>query len=1250
VVAVATLAGLLLHYTRPQNLRPLLERMLSHETGGEVRLGEARITAGGRLTLESMWVQVPGLAAQRADFARLFEAQQVEIQLDFSQLWRGELRVADLHLIGPELHVVEDLDRGQLNIEMLRMRRDEPAGERLRLTLPPAIELDSARVRFAQIKDGRLHTIDAMRLAGELQENPRQDRLYDFELREYDEAARVDAILTGSFNAAAPSLHLNLAGFRVATVHRQLVPPGFRDWWDQLKPTGRLPNLSVVMDADARGMLRLNRAVLELADVGLTPPYAEFSESDQPPAYAPRMTQVSGRFVATQDQVRIEDLTGLIEGVRYYASGRWGFGRRAAGTVALSTDPFTLERNPDFLASLPTLGKTIYDKLSPSGRFQISTRFHRPAVGEPLQLSGVVKLLDARASFYKFPYPLTNIRGLIGFDADAVRLQNLTAQTPGGGTVTLRGEISPPVDGGAVRMAVQARGVPFDETLREAFKPEDRAKLELFLNRPMLETLKAEGVVGRPEVTSETGDSLAQAAEADADWVPPAFELGGNVNADILIDRPRGKGPIKADVTTTVYAQGLSALFRGFPYPLTGESGTVIVERGKVTLNELVVVGPTGGRGVMRGQLIEDPQRPRRVISQVKIAEVDLPIDPLLIGAIRVPQRQIVEDLRLSGRVIGGVTLSSPEDPDDPDAPATLWRAEAQLVDAAAQPNGGDFRLNQIAGGFTIHNRGLTLREVVGRRGEARYELAGDFDWAGPVTEMGLDIDGRDVRVERALLDVLPPETEGRATLVTLAEDHQPDGRVDAQLRWRRTIGPVDVGASPSVRTDYRLDVQPQHLGLTLDTDRLEFPEVGGTLRVTPGQLELEQLRLGFSTGFTTLDGRVGLDGQLPTALTVTASADSHCPYTRKFLPPKASAVLDALEVTGDYRLTDARLLRRPTPGPGQTSLEFDARVRLVDTALTLGVPITQLHGNLQLELRQYADQALPRLDLALDARHLRAADRQIAPLSLAMSNHRQLERLHIEKALGGVYGGGMVASGSVPLRRDGSYRFDLTLSDVAVEPLIRPAEADPTHGQLPQVYAAWHNEPTPIAPAEPQPFSNLDRDLSSGLLSASLHLECPLDEPTARRGRGVMLIRDAQLYDRPLSTALLRATSLALPSGAPLDAAHARYLIEGDEVLFDELALTGPGLSITGGGTMTIPETGLDLVMVSRSTAGPRLGPVSDLIDLFKDELLAIHVTGTLAEPQTGVASLTGLTRGWDSTFSGTGATVNTADNIVGK
>ncbi|MEM9417434.1 MAG: hypothetical protein AAGA25_00085 [Planctomycetota bacterium] len=1239
---------LAVHYTRPHNLRPLLENLLSEELGGDLTIGRASLSWGGLLSLEHFWLDVPNLPKERDEFAKLFEAERLAVQLNFSKLWRGELKIDDIQIDHPQLHIIEDLDTGELNLEMLQLGDDDDEGpEGFNLTLPPAINLNAARVRFAQVQAGEFKTIEAVRLEGELRENPDQDSLFDFELLQYDSEARVDATLTGSLNTDAPSLNLNLDGFRIDASHRQLVPAGFRELWDQLQPTGKLPSLSIYMDANEQGQLQLDEAILELDNVAITPPYEELgrapSEPEQGMPYNPRMTEVSGRFVVRRDSVRVEDFTGNIEGIRYYASGSWGFDPESKGMIAVSTDPFTLDEDPKFLASLPMVGVKIFQRLRPSGKFQASTRFERQP-GESVEVSGVIKLLEARGMYHKFPFPIHNMRGVITFDRDTVRIDNLSGDGPNGGTVRINGEISPPADGAAVRIAVEARGVPFDEAIKNAFSEKRRKGVEMFFDPEMYAALVEEQVIRPSPVRDDVSDAepldLAS-IEVDPD-LPPVFDMGGPVDVDVLVDRAFGPDS-KYTTTVSIDARGVSALFRHWPYPLTGKSGKIVVGPGGITLNELVMESPTGGVGTLNGKIAQESKN-APMVPDLLISDADLPIDKLLLHSIRAEQRQTVVDLFPEGRLTGRSTVTRPNPEGN-----TQWRVYADVVNGTLRPFDGDYRLSAVAGKFVLGNDGLTLNNLNGQRGDAKLGITGYFDWGGDQDDFRLDVVGNNIRVEPALLDLLPPDEPIREKLVTLQENHSPAGNVDAELRWEKLdLFPADAETDKT----YLLKVRPKTFGMDFQGDRLEFSDMAGQLTVRPGTIDVDRLSAAFSTGTTEVNGLIGLDGVTPTALTLAANADTHCPYTRKFLPAKAVDVLNGLEVTGDYRLSDARLLYRPAPEPDQSSLELDARIDLVDTNLKLGVPLTHLQGKLEARIRQYPQHPKPLMAFDLYADELRASERRVAPLTVSLANTpKDPEHLRFDPMLGGVYGGVLVGAGSIPLNKEGSYRFDLTLSDVEVEPFLKPAAADPTHPEAPTVLSANNSDAsqsTPDQAAAPVPFSAMDRNLSTGLLSASLTIEAPLSDADARRGRGALLITDARLIDKPLSTALLRASNLTLPSGAPLKSASARYLVEGDTVRFDELSLAGPSLTIAGAGTMTLPQTDLNLVMVSRNTAAPRLGPVSDLVNLFKDELLAIRVTGTLESPKTNVTSLRGLQRGWQDLFGGQGATMDTRDNLV--
>ena len=411
--------------------------------GGEAHLDRAHLGFDGRLTIEGLTVGLPASLGHGPGYATLFDCQRIAVQLDIRRVWRGVVDAREVDIHQPRLHLVEDPQTGRLNLEDLPLPRG--GGSSVELRLPPRISLVGARARFATLDAAGVDRTDAvLRISGELREQADHPKRYDLALQTFGDDAVADAQLSGWVDTANPGLNLDLAGLAFNDSYRPFVPPAFRDLWDRLEPVGRVPTAAVNLETDSAGRIRLNRAVLEMSDVALTPPYAElglFDDDIAPraagPRYAPRMTRVNGRLIADEQSVRIENLTGTIEGINYHLSGTWGLDAATPGALTLQTDAFTVQRNPLFVSGLPAAAATVFARLEPSGRFRATTHVRRATPGGDVAVSGRLEVLDARALYAKFPFPIEGLRGEIRFDPDAVHLDGLTGRGPEGGVITL---------------------------------------------------------------------------------------------------------------------------------------------------------------------------------------------------------------------------------------------------------------------------------------------------------------------------------------------------------------------------------------------------------------------------------------------------------------------------------------------------------------------------------------------------------------------------------------------------------------------------------------------------------------------------------------------------------------------------------------------------------------------------------------------------------------------------------------------
>ena len=312
-------------------------------------------------------------------------------------------------------------------------------------------------------------------------------------------------------------------------------------------------------------------------------------------------------------------------------------------------------------------------------------------------------------------------------------------------------------------------------------------------------------------------------------------------------------------------------------------------------------------------------------------------------------------------------------------------------------------------------------------------------------------------------------------------------------------------------------------------------------------------------------------------------------------LPAAVLSVIDELNFDGAYEIHGAHLFHDPQQ---QTSYRFDATAALTNASAIVGVPMEKINADLTIQATSQSDSEWPNLDLRLNAKHMFAADRLISPLFVQIATGDREDRLIVRELIGHCYGGTLMGTGEILLGDAGLYRMNLVLQNVALNPFIYP-EKYPD---------GWSGSTDPTAPHGPDEYT--------GTIAASLGVQGPMDESPTFSGRGELEIRNSNLYEVPLSIALLQLLNISLPASRAFDRASASYIMDDNLIRLDSIRFEAPTIEIVGFGTMQYDTLGLDLALYTRNPASPKLGPLSDLFRVFKDELLSIHVTGTLDDP----------------------------------
>ncbi|MEZ6190905.1 MAG: hypothetical protein R3C45_06385 [Phycisphaerales bacterium] len=1189
------------YLTSPARLNRVLVKLLQDSIGCDATIGKATLSWDGLLVVDGIKLTVPDTDGQ---MAQLLTTDRVVVQLRLWPLLIGQVRAASVAISHPTLYLTEDLDRGRFNFEMLIARPpgESSSGSSLPKALPE-VYLNSGEVHFGQLVADAYQPAQSLRVDGTLSADPDRSGGYFFILSQRDDPANRTAgtgtTIQGEIDLHEPGVEVQLDRFTFNGPYRNLLPHAVRKWWDRLSPIGAVPR--VVFSARHGGDNSVVMAAqMTLDGIGLSLPL----ESDKPLM----LTGVTGEITMASNVVSFEKITGDIEGVAFNADGRIdGLDTGAPFSIALTTQPFDVPAEGGVWDKLPPYILKYRDRFSPTGRYQAQVVIGRDTPGGELTLGGYLDLIDTTFAYNKFPYPAEKLSGRITFDEDRIVLNDLVGVAPSGGTGTVSGTIGPPIRNGAVDITIHGEGIPIDEYLLSAMKPKHRDVIDMFFSQRGYEELLKAGVIrgpGEPAVDAPQRADANQSVAIQSEV--PVFEPGGTADVTVRIQRSAGSDQPYL-VTTDLDVAGLRSVFDFWRYPLVVEQGRVVISPDQVGVYGVHIKALNGGGGIVQGRL-ELPDGDQPLKPYLQITSIHLPVDDLLIASIPPPKDHWVRSLQLSGELVGTGEVFADR------GGKVAFTVDTQLQNGSARPNGGAYLLQQITGGVTVERTRVQFENLVSRHEGGTISLNGQTDFGEGGLGVDLDFTGDQLAIEPGLIDLLPLEHEGRPVMRELFADYRPDGTIDAELRYHGGGGEPD---------RFTLGVTPEAVGFDYAGQRIELSDLTGHIELTPSRAQMQKVSGRFASGSFQIDGEVRLGEDKGVALSFNVDAQRVDPTARALLPAGVLSLVDRLAIQGPYTVDDAHLLSWPDAVQGPTRI-FEGKVNLKGATAQLGVPVTELDAELDMRVATFVDQPYPHTDMHIHAERLRAADRLVQRFSLAVATGDRPWLVNLSDLKGTVYGGALVGFGQLSLGEPSSLGIDLTLHDVELEPFLNPLQPDTS---------------AEIAPSTADVNEVTTRDMSSGLLSAGLSIRVPLDDPTQRQGRGVVSVRDAKLYDRPLTLALLQAANFALPNESSFDRAAARYLIFGDTVVFDDIRFEAPAFVIAGTGTMEYPSTNLNLRMATSNPAAPDLGAVSDLVRTFKDGLLGIEVHGTLAKPEARVVPLEGLFRSWDRVFGQTRA-----------
>ncbi len=799
LVAMGLFTALLILITQSGLLRVLVVPRLEALVGARIIAGRTTIDRGGELVIQGPELRNPrpGMADLASQFVK---ADELRVALDWSALWRGRLELSRVVLVRPVIRISQDKDL-KLNIKEVidHIAASTPAASPT-ITRLPELRVAGASIELGEHDAGPPATykeLTSLRVSGTIKPDPDSPSRYlvDFSeerpegssisqtadpLRGAKRPGLGSAITSpkmrvqGALELNPASADLTLTNVDLAEIGRRQAPTWFNEVWGDLRLAGEIP--TVKFGFDARQGLRMSFDVVGVTmNIPIpTEPDLDANGDPIPGAQGERklmaMQGVTGKIALTGRGIEAE-LNGNIEDfplvVRLKTDGRE---LNSALVCDLESRGFLVQKRPMLLPFAPPFVRFLFQRLGgPTMEAEGVVKLRRepptPA-GEPgeIRVAGSLKFKNGTAAHELFAYPISQLSGVVEFDATKVELLNIKGSNPNGAKLLASGVISPPDETAAAKVLVTVVDVPVDSLFREALPEKRRIVYDALADTSAYDAFRREKLIqstqdkqdrekrlielrtnlamgerfgGGPGRMADMNSEAARLEKEIADI--PVFDLGGLAQMEINVTRELGADTeTKADVHLT--APRIGIMMRAFPLPLIARNLDLQLGGSRTTFKPITVSTPTGGSGTVTGGV--DYPDGGGIQPWVDIRATDLPIDPIFVRALPDPTtargvtaRKLVRDLNFTGTLDGYAVVR--RDPNDPESAS--YRVDLAASGLTARPTGGELELTNIHGGISVFDGAVEVPYLRGLIDAVPFTLSAHAWYGGddPTTLFG---------------------------------------------------------------------------------------------------------------------------------------------------------------------------------------------------------------------------------------------------------------------------------------------------------------------------------------------------------------------------------------------------------------------------------------------------------------------------------------------------------------------------------
>lgn len=651
------------------------------------------------------------------------------------------------------------------------------------------------------------------------------------------------------------------------------------------------------------------------------------------------------------------------------------------------------------------------------------------------------------------------------------------------------------------------------------------------------------------------------------------YSPAGIADIDIEVYRPpREKAPLETVVTINFLDGDVE--YREFPYRLHHTTGKVVISPGKT---EIVEVEGRHGDAVVRLSGAMASEEGGQQVLHLKVAGTDVALDEDLDKALPERERGILRVFHLSGLAdIEGTITRGPETQGKLDYDLAIRLKGARMI---YEPF--PFLAEEVRGDLRLARGSCRIESLTGFNSGARIDASGWIDQRPDDYAMDLVLTGKDVTLGEALRGALGPEMR------TVWSHLSPRGQVDIDAHLTKALGEGEA-------MKHRVLVTMRDAQATLDVFPYPLQHVTGRMEFQGGEVLLHDIRARSGLTEFLLGGRIAYGERGPELdLTIQTKGLRFEGPLRDALPEPLKKAFAILRPTGRIDLNLESLVYRHTDENGSEAVWRGSAV-LDEVGLEPGLKVAGVVGTA--EMQGHWRDGKVALDGTMHIQQGKVADKDVTNTRLRIEKSEDSNVAGIRNFEGEFYGGRVEGFATIGLDPGGKYAFNLAATDVDFERLLRDG-------------------------------FRLEHNIRGGRLRGTLGLRAGGTDAKAVEASGYAYVTEANLYETPLVVRVLNILRLAPPERTAFQKARVLYFLRGKRLILGDLRLEGRAMNLYGAGTMESDGRLNLMFLTGQKDDDPLIPAFEELLEGVRKQIVVVLVTGTLAEPQVEMRSLSAVT-----------------------